>query len=341
MQTLSEGDAVTAIDSIAALEAVVGKAPPAIDLKVIDHLDATALRWLAASPLMFAGTGDDTGIAITLAGGARGFAGGSAATLSIPLELFDDPALLRPGAGFGSLFLLPGIGETLRVNGRVESADGVARIAVEECYVHCAKALIRSDFWKAEPAEDAPADADAFVAASRFMALATIDAKGAADLSPKGDPAGLMARKDGDALCFPDRPGNRRTDSFRNIIAQPRIAAALLIPGSCSVATFTGSATLTSAEAARAPFNVRDKQPLLAARIDDLTIRVAPSAALRRAALWPAAAAPADISPAKMFAEHLRLNKNKGIGARIASAVVSIPGFMQKGLDKDYKDNLY
>ncbi|WP_260580921.1 hypothetical protein [Sphingopyxis sp. PET50] len=53
------------------------------------------------------------------------------------------------------------------------------------------------------------------------------------------------------------------------------------------------------------------------------------------------APAPGDISPARMFAEHLRLNKNKGIGARIASAVVSIPGFMQKGLDKDYKNNLY
>jgi hypothetical protein len=42
-----------------------------------------------------------------------------------------------------------------------------------------------------------------------------------------------------------------------------------------------------------------------------------------------------------MFAEHLRLNKDKGLGARIASAAVSIPGLMQKALDKDYKDNLY
>lgn len=332
---------MTAIDSIAALEAVVGKPPPAIDLKVIDHLDATALRWLAASPLMFAGIGDGTDIAITLAGGDRGFARADAATLSIPLDLFDDPALLRPGAGLGSLFLLPGIGETLRVNGRVQSVDGAARIAVEECYVHCAKALIRSDFWKAEPVTDGPADLDGFVAASRFMALATVDPGGRADLSPKGDPAGAMVRKDGDALCFPDRPGNRRTDSFRNIIAQPHIAAALLIPGSDRVATFTGSATLTSDEAARAPFIVQGKQPLLAARVDGLRITTAPSAALARAALWPAAPAPADISPAKMFAEHLRLNKSKGLGARIASAVVSIPGLMQKGLDKDYKDNLY
>ena len=53
------------------------------------------------------------------------------------------------------------------------------------------------------------------------------------------------------------------------------------------------------------------------------------------------APAPADIKPAKMFAEHVRLNKDKGLGARIAGAFVSVPGLMQRGLDKDYKDNLY
>ena len=42
-----------------------------------------------------------------------------------------------------------------------------------------------------------------------------------------------------------------------------------------------------------------------------------------------------------MFAEHIRLNKDKGLGARIAGAFVSVPGLMQRGLDKDYKDNLY
>lgn len=333
---------MTAIDSIAALEAVVGKPSPAIDLKVIDRVDPTAQRWLAGSPLMFAGAGDGSGgMTLTLAGGAPGFAFSDGPMLSIPLDHIDDPALLRPGEGFGSLFLLPGIGETLRINGRVAGiADGTARIVVEECYVHCAKALIRSDFWKAEPHEEVPSEAEAFVAASRFMALATIDPAGGADLSPKGDPAGRLARIDGGALTFPDRPGNRRTDSFRNIIAQPRMAAALLIPGSTMVVTLTGAATLSSDEAARAPFAVGDKQPLLAAHVDDLVLTLARSAALARARLWPAAAAPAEVSPAKMLGEHLRINRSKGLGARIASAVVT-PGMIQKGLDQDYKNNLY
>ncbi len=144
------------------------------------------------------------------------------------------------------------------------------------------------------------------------MALATMDASGHADLSPKGDPAGSMAHVTGDRLWFADRPGNRRTDSFRNLIAQPHIAAALLIPGTSAVATVRGNAMLTDDGTARASFAVQGKVPLLATRIDDFDIAIRPSAALERARLWPAAPAPADIRPAKMFAGHVRLNKDRG-----------------------------
>ncbi|MCA0210413.1 MAG: pyridoxamine 5'-phosphate oxidase family protein [Proteobacteria bacterium] len=330
------------VDSIAGLEAILGKTPPAVNLKVIDHVDATARRWLEASPLMFAGFGDAGGIAITLGGGGGGFAAADGKTLAIPLAVLDDPALVMPDASFCSLFLVPGIGETLRINGRVASvADGRVQVAVEECYVHCAKALIRSGFWSADRQETAPTTIPAFAAAACFMALATIDAAGHSDLSPKGDPAGSMAHIDGDRFWFADRPGNRRADSFRNLIAQPRVAAALLIPGSHDVAILRGSAMLTDDEAVCATFAVQGKVPLLATRVDDLAIERRPSAALVRAALWPAAPAPADIKPAKMFAEHVRLNKDKGLGARIAGAFASVPGLMQRGLDKDYKDNLY
>lgn len=334
---------MTDIDNIAGLERVIGKTPPPVNLKVIDHIDASARRWLAAAPLMFAGVGDGQGIAMTLGGGAPAFASGEdPAILSIPLDLLDNPALAVRGAGFGSLFLIPGVGETLRVNGRVADCDGgMLRIAVEECYGHCAKALIRSDFWSAEPFGEWTGDAGAFVNASRFMALATIDAAGGADLSPKGDPAGCMARMEEGRMWFADRPGNRRADSFRNIIAQPRIAATLLIPGSAEVVMMRGQARLTTDEAARSAFAVREKTPLLVTRVDDVEIEIGTSAALRRAQLWPAAAAPVDIRPAKMFADHVRLNKDKGLAARLAGAFVSVPGLMQRGLDKDYKDNLY
>lgn len=330
------------IASIAELEGVIGKAPPAVNLKVIDHLDETALRWIATSPLMFAGFGEGAGIAITLGGGEPGFATGEAKSLHLPLSALDDAALARPGLAFGSLLLAPGIGETLRVNGRVAAVgEGEVRIAVEECYVHCAKALIRSDFWSAEAVEPAAAEPEAFIAASRFMALATVDVEGRADLSPKGDPAGSMARYDGGTLWFADRPGNRRVDSFRNIIAQPRIAAVLLVPGSSRVAVVTGTAQLTTDAQARAPFEVRGKTPQLAIGVEGAAVELRTSAALGRAALWPLRERAAVVAPAKMFAAHVKLNKDKGLGARIAGAVVSIPGLMQRGLDKDYESNLY
>jgi hypothetical protein len=68
------------------------------------------------------------------------------------------------------------------------------------------------------------------------------------------------------------------------------------------------------------------------------------SPALVRVQLWPVAGRPADIEPARVFAEHIKLNKANGLGARLTSAALSVPGvtgLLKKGLEKEYKDNLY
>lgn len=345
-QDPSAAPATGFLGDIAALEAVVGATPPAMHLKVIDHLDAGALRWIAESPLAFIGFGGADGVGAAPAGGAAGFAVADARTLSLPRACLDAaPAMPPPAAGtpLGALFLVPGIGETLRVNGRVAACDDDRlTVAVEECYGHCAKALIRSELWAAAPAA-APADLAGFVAASRFMALATVGADGRADLSPKGDPAGAMALLDGDALWFADRPGNRRVDSFRNIIGQPRVALALIVPGADRVALVSGRARLSTDAAMRARFAVRDRTPLLAIRVDVEAADLRASPALARAALWPVVAA-STIEPARLFVEHIKANKAAGLGAALARASLSVPGvrgLLKKGLDKDYRDNLY
>ncbi|WP_119747180.1 pyridoxamine 5'-phosphate oxidase family protein [Sphingobium terrigena] len=259
------------IDSVAMLEAVTGCTPPAMHLKVIDHLDEGALQWLAQSPLAFVGLGSDlraakAGVIATIGGGAPGFVSGDARRLRIPLASLDNAEPLAVGASFGSLFLIPGIREALRINSRVEAVDSDhLHVVVEECYGHCAKAVIRSDLWVAQPG-DVPTDLAAFVAASRFLALATVSAGGQADLSPKGDPAGCMAMLDGDRLWFADRPGNRRVDSFRNIVEQAQTGIALLVPG-----------------AARPPRSVTSYPPYL----PDFQ-RIRPSAD-RQAERWPPA----------------------------------------------------
>ena len=142
-------------------------------------------------------------------------------------------------------------------------------------------------------------------------------------------------------VWFADRPGNRRADSFRNIITQPRVAAVILLPGSSQLAVLCGTARLTRDIAWRSRFAVQGKVPALAACVEDVVVELRDSAALERAGLWPVDAADTQLHPAKIFAAHVRLNKDKGLAARLAGAFVSIPGLMQAGLDKDYKSNLY
>ncbi|QKS00488.1 pyridoxamine 5-phosphate oxidase [Sphingomonas sp. CL5.1] len=331
-----------AITTLEGLEAVIGKTPGPVNLKVIDHLDDHACRWIANSPLLFAGFDNGSGPRLTVAGGIAGFASGDRDRLVVPLSGLDDPELAEPGAVFGGLFLIPTIGETLRVNGRVaaiERDDAIVR--VDECYGHCAKALIRSNFWSAARLEPFTVDLAACVAAARFVALATSDGKGHADISPKGDPAGAMAILEGDTLLFADRPGNRRTDSFRNIIDAPDVELALIMPGSLDVVNVRGRAALSTAPVLRDRFVVQDKIPALVTSVAISSAGVRSSRALAAAAIWPAREPATKIDPAQMFVDHVKSNRGRSIEARLVSAAVSIPGALRRGLEKDYKTNLY
>ncbi len=344
-----------------ALQACIGKPAGPRDAKVIDHLDDGAQRWIGHSPLLFIALERQGRAEITLAGGPPGFVQVHGPhRLRLPRARVDDAALLEPGLGFGTLFLVPGLGETLRVNGRIaDVGPEFVDLCVEECFMHCAKALIRSGFWTdADGAGAAPKAATAaaattalptpplpdwarHLAASRLLALATSDGQGHVDLSPKGDPAGLLIHSDGSSASFAERPGNRRTDSFLNILAQPRLALAALVPGRPWVVVLRGTAQLTQEDRLRAPLAVDGKLPLLATRLHDLQAELRHSPALEQARLWPAAAAPADLDPAALFAGHVRANRDRGVGMLLARTLVSIPGLMRRGLDSDYKKNLY
>src|SRR5690606_15032357 len=71
-----------------------------------------------------------------------------------------------------------------------------------------------------------------FLEASPFFLLATTAPDGGMDVSPRGDPPGsVLVLGDGRSLAFGDRKGNRRLDSLRNILANPRVGMIFLIPG--------------------------------------------------------------------------------------------------------------
>jgi len=322
-----------------------GNLPGPRNLKVIDFLDEHAIGWLAASTLAFLAFGRETGPALTLAGGDAGFATVvDVHRLVLARAQLNDASCVTTGAPFGSLFLVPGIGETLRINGRVGRIDDATiEIEVRECYLHCAKALIRSAFWQAEPeaGEANTADPAAQVAACRFLALATMDDHGSADVSPKGDPAGALLQWHDGALWYPERPGNRRIDSFRNLLVQPRMAGIALVPGSHCVAAFTGTASVHASETVRTAFAVDGRVPVLVTRIEVERVCAGPSATLARIQPWPAAAAPASIDPAGIFKAHIQASREGGLAAALLRATLAIPGAMRKGLDRDYRKNLY
>ncbi len=111
------------ITSITGLESCIGKTPGPMHLKVIDHLDAGATRWLAASPLMIVGLASADDVDITLAGDQPGFINVvDASTIRLSKASLDRPEVAREGNGFGAVSLIPTIGETLRINGRVQCA---------------------------------------------------------------------------------------------------------------------------------------------------------------------------------------------------------------------------
>jgi predicted pyridoxine 5'-phosphate oxidase superfamily flavin-nucleotide-binding protein len=317
-----------------------GNPPGMVLAKTIDHLDAGAMAWLGASTLMIASIADGERLDIVLGGGMPRWARGERATLCLPSHALDAPERFATGAGFGSIFLVPSLNEVMRVNGRVASNEGSEiRVAVEECYIHCGKALIRSDFWSASPTDDESSSAEHLAAHCRFIGLATCDLQSRADLSPKGDPAGLMVQIEGKTLRFADRPGNRRIDSFRNIIDQPQIALAMMVPGSHRIAVVKGEARITDDLAERERFAVGDKVPDLVTVVDNILVDQQESRALVRAASWPAPAAPVGLNAGKIAAGHLKLGR--GVGAKLAGAIMSVPGLVEREMAKDYKKNLY
>lgn len=330
------------IRSISDLEGVVGRKPPALDLKVIDHIDPLAMEVLSHSSCLFACTQVEGRTRAIIGGGNPGFLSSDGAILMVPTARCDALPPMQNGTPFGALCLVSGLGETLRINGHVDDvSDSVLTIHVEECYLHCAKALIRSGFWQVEPCDEDSADKKDFINKAAFMALGTIDAGGKADLSPKGDPAGSLANWADGEVRFADRPGNRRTDSFRNILTNRNVSAVFLVPGRCQVLTVSGEAQLSNDEQQLAAFAVDGKSSKLVTTLSNVEARLTYSPAVERADLWPAKKPPAHIRPDKIFTAHMKLSKQKGLSASLARTVVSMPGMVERSLKNDYKNNLY
>jgi predicted pyridoxine 5'-phosphate oxidase superfamily flavin-nucleotide-binding protein len=70
-----------------------------------------------------------------------------------------------------------------------------------------------------------------FITHSPFVILGSAGADGTVDISPKGDPPGFVKVLHDRTLVVPDRPGNKRIDTFQNVLTNPHIGLIFLIPG--------------------------------------------------------------------------------------------------------------
>jgi PPOX class probable FMN-dependent enzyme len=132
-------------------------------------------------------------------------------------------------------------------------------------------------------------DYRALIEASPFVALATIGPEGL-DCSPRGDKPGFIRVADPKTLILPDRRGNNRIDSLRNVVRDPRVALLFLIPGSGTTFRVNGRAVISADSALLDSFTIDGKAPRTAMIVTVEEAYFQCARAIVRSGLWKAEA---------------------------------------------------
>lgn len=160
------------LESVEALRKIIGTPSELVPHKIHRELNARAIAFIARSPMLMLSTADaQNRPTVSPKGDQPGFVQvADSRTLLIPErkgnKLIFSLTNILTNPLVGLIFLVPGTGETLRVQGRAELLDDaelrarvpargadallVMRVTVDECYFHCAKAFLRSGLWKPE-----------------------------------------------------------------------------------------------------------------------------------------------------------------------------------------------
>jgi uncharacterized protein len=171
----------------------------------------------------------------------------------------------------------------------------------------------------------------AVIAHAPFIVLATAGADGRCDVSPKGDPAGFVRVLDDTHLAIPDRPGNKRLDGMRNILANPHVGLLFLVPARGETLRVNGRACITRDADLLATMAVDGKVPSLAIGVEVEEVFLHCAKAFKRSGLWEPSCWPdlADLcSSAKMFHD------------QVPTPGMTVEDF-QRRLDTGYRTGLY
>lgn len=169
-----------------------------------------------------------------------------------------------------------------------------------------------------------------FIASSPFLLIASADAAGNMDVSPKGDPAGFVHVLDEQTIAIPDRPGNRRADTLRNILQNPQVGLLFLVPGKQDTFRINDKATIVRDLWLRERMAIGGKVPALAmvVKVDEAFFHCAKC--VIRSGIWDAEKWP-DVdhlaSLARVVIDHAKLPDSEEK--------------IQQGIDESYRDRLY
>jgi uncharacterized protein len=125
-----------------------------------------------------------------------------------------------------------------------------------------------------------------FLDHATFALIATWDAHGQADISPKGDPPGFIKTIDDRTLAIPDRPGNGRIDTFLNVVQRRSVGLIVLVPGILETCRVSGQGAITRDPDLLDTMTVGTKRPKLALVVEVEEAFVHCGKAIRRGGLW-------------------------------------------------------
>ena len=170
-----------------------------------------------------------------------------------------------------------------------------------------------------------------FIAASPLLFLATADAEGRCDVSPRGDAPGVAAVLDDTHLLIPERPGNRRLDSLTNILQNPHVGLIFVIPGLDETLRINGQAVVVRDAGLLTPLAVQGRAPELGIGVTVEECYVHCAKSFRRSRAWHSD-------------QWLAAEKWPDI-PQILADQAGIEGYdrerVAERLDKDYRDRLY
>ncbi|XVV15357.1 pyridoxamine 5'-phosphate oxidase family protein [Actinoplanes sp. CA-131856] len=335
--------------TVGEVEAVVGRPASVVTLKQIGELDEGCRAVLARCPVAAFGYRNGDGVSrTTFIGGAPGFA-----RVYSPKRLSFDVAEGEAAAGPVSFFfLLPGVGEVLRVNGTVAAVKGTrTTVVVEQAYVHCAQAVLRSRLW--QPPTPAVAAAEVpkagplsrpgvagFLAASPFLALSSWDGEGGSDTSPRGDRPAVTRILDGRTLVMPDRNGNKRADTLHNLMRDDRLSLAALVPGREGVLHVRGRGVVTADPALLETLALRGRAPHLALVVDVEHAELTGNGAVTASRMWsPGARLGPDSAPDLLAIGSRHLGRSNALVKGVA-AVPGVSRLMRAVMDRAYRSGL-